>query len=73
MQVPEPERVYSYEIKRIPNSDEYTDSTITCDGITFEVHRAVVCPQSPFFKEALQGSFKEAVGRSSCPSLVCDL
>lgn len=38
-------------------SGDYSDFTITCKGRTFNVHRAVVCPQSSFFAAALNGRF----------------
>ncbi|KAL2691426.1 hypothetical protein Neosp_001811 [[Neocosmospora] mangrovei] len=33
--------------------------TIRCQDYEFKAHRAIVCPQSPFFKTALTRSFKE--------------
>jgi len=32
--------------------------TITCGGMEFKAHRAIVCPQSRFFDAALSGGFK---------------
>lgn len=33
-------------------SGEYSDFTITCQGDTYKVHKAVVCARSGFFKRA---------------------
>ncbi|KAK0644242.1 BTB/POZ protein, partial [Cercophora newfieldiana] len=41
-------------------SPKYSDMTITCRGEEFKAHRAIVCPQSPFFDAALSGSFLES-------------
>ncbi|KAI9771147.1 MAG: hypothetical protein M1840_002498 [Geoglossum simile] len=43
--------------------DKYSDLTITCGGRTFRAHRAVVCPQAPFFDKACDGSFKESISQ----------
>lgn len=39
-------------------SETYSDMKIECAGETFHAHRAVVCPQSPFFDRALSGGFQ---------------
>ncbi|KAL2817686.1 hypothetical protein BDW59DRAFT_165843 [Aspergillus cavernicola] len=41
-------------------SKEYSDLSITCQERTFQVHRAIVCPQMPFLKAAMRNNFKEA-------------
>ncbi|KAI5357128.1 Putative BTB/POZ domain-containing protein [Septoria linicola] len=41
----------------------YSDLTIECDGRKWAVHRAVICPQSDYFKKACDGHFKEASKR----------
>lgn len=33
-------------------SSEYSDFVITCKGDTYNVHKAVVCSRSGFFKRA---------------------
>lgn len=43
--------------------DKYADLTITCQGETFKVHRAVVCPRCKFFEACCEGGFKEAKER----------
>ncbi|KAI0132929.1 hypothetical protein BJ170DRAFT_265764 [Xylariales sp. AK1849] len=45
--------------KKIFLSARYSDFTITCHGRTFPVHRAVVCPQSPFFRAVCDNGLKE--------------
>ncbi|KAM0432994.1 hypothetical protein ACHAPT_004699 [Fusarium lateritium] len=44
--------------------------TIRCRGREFNTHRAIVCTQSPFFRAALSGGFKE--GTSGIVSLLDD-
>ncbi|KAK3659701.1 hypothetical protein LTR56_001064 [Elasticomyces elasticus] len=39
---------------------KYTDLTIRCGDREWQVHKVVVCAQSPFFAKACDGSFKEA-------------
>ncbi|BCS07947.1 hypothetical protein ALUC_20317A [Aspergillus luchuensis] len=41
----------------------YSDFEIKCHPSTFNVHRCIVCPQSPFFEKALCGNFQEAKTR----------
>ncbi|KAL4986224.1 hypothetical protein BDW68DRAFT_178935 [Aspergillus falconensis] len=38
----------------------YSDMRITCQRVTFDVHRAIVCSQSHFFQAAMDGNFKES-------------
>lgn len=45
-------------MKSLFNGGKYADMTITCQGHTFNVHRAIVCSQSPFFDAALKDGFK---------------
>ncbi|QDS69514.1 hypothetical protein FKW77_007324 [Venturia effusa] len=41
-------------------SGEFSDLTITCNGVTFNVHKSVVCFQSRFSRNAVkQGAFME--------------
>ncbi|KAF2207049.1 hypothetical protein CERZMDRAFT_4945, partial [Cercospora zeae-maydis SCOH1-5] len=44
---------------RLFTSSDYSDLKITCDGSTWDVHRNIVCPASPFFKSCCE-KFKEA-------------
>ncbi|CVL07630.1 uncharacterized protein FMAN_14507 [Fusarium mangiferae] len=39
----------------------YSDLTITCQGNTYRVHKAIVCPRSTFFTAACNGNFKESL------------
>lgn len=44
-------------------SAKYSDLTILCQGRRFLVHRAILCPSSPFFDAVCNGAFKEASSR----------
>lgn len=40
-------------------SEKYSDMVIKCRGGTeYKAHRAIVCPQSPFFDAAMTGAIK---------------
>ncbi|KAK3640306.1 hypothetical protein LTR56_011902 [Elasticomyces elasticus] len=39
---------------------QYSDLTINCGERVWHVHKAIVCPQSPFFAKACDGRFMEA-------------
>ncbi|CVL07633.1 uncharacterized protein FMAN_14510 [Fusarium mangiferae] len=39
---------------------DYSDLTISCGKDQYHVHKAIICPRSPFFKAACDGKFKEA-------------
>ena len=39
---------------RLHLSEQYTDLTIVCGDTELKVHRAIVCPQSEFFRAACQ-------------------
>ncbi|KAI7763415.1 hypothetical protein ACKAV7_015093 [Fusarium commune] len=41
-------------------SGEFTDFTLACDGRNIEVHKIIICSQSPVFRAACAGQFKEA-------------
>ncbi|KAK4032099.1 hypothetical protein C8A01DRAFT_41456 [Parachaetomium inaequale] len=47
-------------LSALHGDDKYADLTVTCGDHTFKLHRAVVCPQSPFFENACSGGFMEA-------------
>ncbi|KAK3291910.1 BTB/POZ protein [Chaetomium fimeti] len=38
----------------------YSDLTVTCRGDEYKVHKAIICPRSPFFASACNGPFQEA-------------
>ncbi|KAJ3518930.1 hypothetical protein NM208_g14327 [Fusarium decemcellulare] len=43
---------------------EFSDMAIICRGKEFKVHRAVVCPQSRFFRAALTSNFREGISQT---------
>jgi hypothetical protein len=50
--------VLAEAMKNLLLSREYSDMTITCQGFSFRVHRAILCSQSAFFKAAMDGNFQ---------------
>jgi hypothetical protein len=45
-------------------SGSYADFTIQCKDREFNVHRAIICPESSFFQTMCQSSFKVSQTRS---------
>ncbi|GAD98475.1 conserved hypothetical protein [Paecilomyces variotii No. 5] len=43
---------------------EYSDMKVTCQGVIFNVHRAIVCTQSHFFASAMNSGFEESDTRT---------
>ncbi|VUC26791.1 unnamed protein product [Clonostachys rosea] len=41
-------------------SGKYSDFTLRCQDVEFQLHKAVICMQSPMFAAALDGNFAEA-------------
>src|SRR5580700_10812703 len=39
-------------------SGESSDFTIICQGVEFKVHKAIICPESSFFRAACTNDFK---------------
>ncbi|XEV01520.1 hypothetical protein FSHL1_006807 [Fusarium sambucinum] len=39
---------------------DFTDFAFVCEGQTISVHKVIICTQSPVFRAACTGSFKEA-------------
>lgn len=44
--------------------EQYSDMIISCRGLEFKVHRAIICPQSSFFEAAANGNFSVSILRS---------
>ncbi|KAF4338400.1 kelch 21 [Fusarium beomiforme] len=42
------------------DAGEFTDFTLACDGRNIQVHKIIICSQSPVFRAACAGQFKEA-------------
>ncbi|KAL4959527.1 BTB/POZ domain-containing protein [Aspergillus stella-maris] len=47
-------------MKNLLTTGKYSDTKITCQGETFNVHRSILCTQSTFFEAAMNGNFKES-------------
>ncbi|EAQ90444.1 hypothetical protein CHGG_02379 [Chaetomium globosum CBS 148.51] len=45
-------------LKGLYTSGRYSDLAITCQGKSYRVHKAIVCPRSGFFAAACNGQFK---------------
>ncbi|KAJ5796815.1 BTB/POZ protein [Penicillium psychrosexuale] len=43
---------------------QFSDMKILCQGITFEVHQAIVCTQSSYFNSAMCDGFKESTEKA---------
>ncbi|KAK3646814.1 hypothetical protein LTR56_008301 [Elasticomyces elasticus] len=41
-------------------TSKYSDLTVACGGLEWNVHKSIICIQSDFFAKACEGSFKEA-------------
>lgn len=50
-----------FQLNGLPESIDYADLKITCQGAQYNVHRAVVCPQCPFFAAAMRHDFQVSV------------
>lgn len=44
--------------ERLLESGDYSDVTISCYGVTFRIHRSILCSQSEYFRKAFDGDFK---------------
>ncbi|KAK5707670.1 hypothetical protein LTR97_000208 [Elasticomyces elasticus] len=47
-------------MERMFFSGRYSDLVVRCGAMQWRVHKAVLCPQCPFFERACDGTFKEA-------------
>ncbi|KAK3640308.1 hypothetical protein LTR56_011904 [Elasticomyces elasticus] len=47
-------------MERMFFSGRYSDLVVKCGAMQWRVHKAVLCPQCPFFEKACDGTFKEA-------------
>ncbi|KAI6758241.1 hypothetical protein HG530_010481 [Fusarium avenaceum] len=47
-------------ISELFKTGDYSDLTIVCGDDRYKVHKAVVCPRSPFFKKACDGNVEES-------------
>jgi hypothetical protein len=52
-------------MKLLLQSAKYSDLTLVCRGREFPVHRAIVCPHSPFFDAACSSGFQVSTGSLS--------
>ncbi|KAL2844136.1 BTB/POZ protein [Aspergillus pseudoustus] len=58
---PSEKALLAESMKKLLLHGEYSDMKVVCEGFVFHVHRAILCSQSPFFKAAINGNFKEAM------------
>ncbi|RWQ98033.1 hypothetical protein C8Q69DRAFT_516927 [Paecilomyces variotii] len=57
------EMAFEESMKKLLLHGDYSDMKVTCQGFTFNVHRAIVCSQSHFFASALNAGFEESMTR----------
>ncbi|KAF4442454.1 Kelch-like protein 21 [Fusarium austroafricanum] len=48
-------------LDRARETGEFTDFTFACNGRNIQVHKVIICTQSPVFRAACAGPFKEAI------------
>lgn len=51
-------RAWNPHIFALYENGDYSDHKIKCQDRTFNVHKAIVCPQSPVLAAAVNGKFK---------------
>jgi len=49
-------------LSSIFKSEKYSDLKIRCGSQEFKVHRAIICPRSPFFAAICDREWKASVG-----------
>ncbi len=49
-------------------SEEYSDLSFSCRGEMFQVHKAIVCPQSSVIQAAVKSGFKASIPANFCVS-----
>ncbi|KAH6686624.1 hypothetical protein F5X68DRAFT_231969 [Plectosphaerella plurivora] len=52
-------KYFGSPMRELLESGNYSDFTIKCGDIRHKVHKAIICPVSPFFRAALAGTTKE--------------
>lgn len=45
-------------LKKLLETEEYSDLVVRCGNVELKVHKAVVCTGCEFFKGAVEGGFK---------------
>ncbi|KAL4902206.1 hypothetical protein BDW74DRAFT_181056 [Aspergillus multicolor] len=58
--VAKPASILRESMKELLENGRFSDMTITCQGHSFKVHRAIVCSQSRFFLAAMEDDFKKS-------------
>lgn len=52
-------------LQHLLGSGSFSDLTLVCDGREIQVHKAIVCPQSPVLAAAISGEYE--VGQRKKP------
>lgn len=60
-------------MNRLLATGDFSDFTITCGGIDFKVHRAVICYASAYFKKACHGAFQVCYLGSLLKYIITDI
>ncbi|PFH63174.1 hypothetical protein XA68_17283 [Ophiocordyceps unilateralis] len=47
-------------LMQLMESGDFSDLTFSCNDMTFSVHKAIVCGQSPVIRAAISGNFEES-------------
>ena len=48
-------------LRSLLDSGKYSDFKITCKGVEFKVHKAIICSASDFFSALCESGFKVSV------------
>ncbi|PIG84610.1 hypothetical protein AARAC_010919 [Aspergillus arachidicola] len=57
------------KISKSREQGDYTDLKIVCDGVELNVHKIILCSQSPVFRAACAGNFKASVSYGELESV----